>query len=662
MDIEGLLGKASRTAWVSSSVLFLLVVSLILLSQEECVTLLGGYSFWQISIYEKMAQTMNVYFGALCLLQLALYLSTRHAAAKGITTENLKMRIGGTYSVALSAWLMYATFYGLAPASVSVSVKLVLLTFLAYTVVTCLRTYCEVCHTGIVALVRNLMKKYAPALALFAVGFALYVSFVSCSLSEWDSFNFAQALERFDLGAHQPHPPGYALYVFLSRLASLVAGSRLLGLTSVSAMSGALCLLPVYVIVRKMYDHETALVTGFALMSTRMFWLSSEKAVTHMLGTFLMTLAICFLYLGLKGELKFYLMSWPLVGIALGARPSYFPFLGLWLYATLRERDLRKLPMHVTLLSCSVLSWFVPKVLLTGWERFWELIRRQYVYVSTNEFVGARYGMQPVERLLFMLGKFLSCGFGAPTWLWFSPSRLFGLQDIPPVIIFCLLVGLAILGVAPKLRRKWNSKRTFLVLWTVPYFIAVYLTSTPGYPRYFLPIIPPIIIAVVSTTWSTARSIKSSSGQLNLRKGVVFGLVAALIFFNFIHSSRLAATIHSTEVPMVRLARHVRDNYGRNTVVIVFHEYEAFEDNPPRCRYLSAQYDRSQVVEILENLSKRNQTVLITDTSIQYVLGPTIERLGLEKVEVARFEMDPQVETEQYLIVLYALKPRSEAS
>lgn len=146
------------------------------------------------------------------------------------------------------------------------------------------------------------MKRHLSVLALVTGALILYLSFLSHSLSEWDSFNFAMALRRFDLEADQPHPPGYALYVFLSKIAFAVCRNPLVALTSVSAISGGMCLLPVYAVVKKMHDHQTAVVTCLALMSTRMFWLTIEKAITHMLGTFLITLAICLLYLGLTGE------------------------------------------------------------------------------------------------------------------------------------------------------------------------------------------------------------------------------------------------------------------------------------------------------------------------------------------------------------------------
>ncbi len=327
MNVGDEIEKVSRVAWFFSSILFLLLLSVILLSKEEIISAFGGHSFWQVSIYEKTLRTMEICFGTLSLLQFALYLSARRAAAKSTISESLNAQVIGTHSVALSAWLTYAIFYGLAPISVSFSVKIMLFAFFAYTILAVLRTYSEANNRRTVELLGNVAKKYASALMLFGVGLIIYLSFLSCSLSEWDSFNFAQALERFDLGAHQPHPPGYSLYVFLSQMAYAVAGERLVALASVSAISGALCLLPIYAIVKKMYDHQTALVTCLALMSTRMYWLSSEKAVTHMFGTLLMTLAVCFLYFGLEGERRYFLMSWPIVASLLARDPATFRFL-----------------------------------------------------------------------------------------------------------------------------------------------------------------------------------------------------------------------------------------------------------------------------------------------------------------------------------------------
>jgi hypothetical protein len=229
------------------------------------------------------------------------------------------------------------------------------------------------------------------------------------------------------------------------------------------------------------------------------------------------------------------------------------------------------------------------------------------------------------------------------------------MQDAPSILILCVLVALGSFSILSRAGKKWSLRKTFFVLWVVPYFLVVYLVSAPSYPRYFLPILPPMVIAVVSTAWSTARSIKLSRERLNLKARLLYALVVSLILLNFLHSSGLAATIHTTEVPMVRLARYVKSSYGRSAVVIVFHELRAFENHSPGCRVLSAQNHLDEILEILQNFSKKNQIVLITDTAVRYVLEPMIQKLGLVKVEVAKFEIDPQVETEQHMIILYQL-------
>ena len=46
--------------------------------------------------------------------------------------------------------------------------------------------------------------------------------FRSRFLYDLDSVNFALALQRFDPAVHQPHPPGYFLYVCLGKLSNAI--------------------------------------------------------------------------------------------------------------------------------------------------------------------------------------------------------------------------------------------------------------------------------------------------------------------------------------------------------------------------------------------------------------------------------------------------------
>ena len=62
--------------------------------------------------------------------------------------------------------------------------------------------------------------------AALALVFALaHVPFLASSLEDIDSVNFALGVRHFDVAQHQPHPPGYPIYMALGKAAKAVAGA-----------------------------------------------------------------------------------------------------------------------------------------------------------------------------------------------------------------------------------------------------------------------------------------------------------------------------------------------------------------------------------------------------------------------------------------------------
>src|SRR5919109_3285326 len=93
--------------------------------------------------------------------------------------------------------------------------------------------------------------RWVPA-ALAIVYLATHLPWLAPSLEDIDSINFALGLRDFDPAAHQPHPPGYPVYIALGRI-SLAAIERgwptmsspaasALALSFWSAVAGALAL------------------------------------------------------------------------------------------------------------------------------------------------------------------------------------------------------------------------------------------------------------------------------------------------------------------------------------------------------------------------------------------------------------------------------------
>ena len=85
------------------------------------------------------------------------------------------------------------------------------------------------------------------AAALIAATGLTRFLFRSHYLYDIDSVNFALALKRFDTTVHQPHPPGYFLYICLGRLASLIfhdANSALVAISILFSLCGGRVDLP----------------------------------------------------------------------------------------------------------------------------------------------------------------------------------------------------------------------------------------------------------------------------------------------------------------------------------------------------------------------------------------------------------------------------------
>ena len=100
------------------------------------------------------------------------------------------------------------------------------------------------------------MTRPLTAIALCAVAvLATRLPFLAGSLDDIDAVNFALAVGDFDPARHQPHPPGYAIYVLLAKAfaaagAEPSASARPLAL--LSAVAQAALPIPLFVLYRRL--------------------------------------------------------------------------------------------------------------------------------------------------------------------------------------------------------------------------------------------------------------------------------------------------------------------------------------------------------------------------------------------------------------------------
>src|SRR5437764_490422 len=165
---------------------------------------------------------------------------------------------------------------------------------------------------------------WLKALFLFLASFLTLLITRSPGLDEIDSINFAMGVRHFDLWQHQPHPPGYPLYIFLGWLSWLLFGADPdASLHVVSAIGGALLVASWFVIIRLQFNERLAWWIAVCLAVTPVLWMTATKVLTDSLAAGLLSTqilaAVCFSRTGHKTPL---LAATFLGAAAAGARPQ----------------------------------------------------------------------------------------------------------------------------------------------------------------------------------------------------------------------------------------------------------------------------------------------------------------------------------------------------
>ena len=78
------------------------------------------------------------------------------------------------------------------------------------------------------------------ALTAAAVALLIRLPFAAQRMWDHDSVQFALGVERYDLAAHHPHPPGYPLYIGLLKLLNVTGVDSLHGMVALAVLGGAL--------------------------------------------------------------------------------------------------------------------------------------------------------------------------------------------------------------------------------------------------------------------------------------------------------------------------------------------------------------------------------------------------------------------------------------
>ncbi len=289
-------------------------------------------------------------------------------------------------------------------------------------------------------------------------------------LYNWDAVQFALALREFDIAKHQPHPPGYVLYVGLGRLMNATLGDPTQAYVTLAMVFSAATTFTVYWLARALYDRVTAASAGALLAVSPLFWFYGSVGLTYAGEAFGASLMALLASRTLAGSVTHLYLGALCLGLAGGLRQSVLVLLfPLWAAcAVLGVRARVRLVAAAAILVGAVLAWFLPLVWLSGgWSKYLDASRE--LYGST---------MLPTS----LLSGDLETSFRQARYV--LESVLVGLGP--------LAIALGALPFYAR-RRGWATREWFLVTWMAPP-LAFYTLVHFGQAGYVLTFLPALVI------------------------------------------------------------------------------------------------------------------------------------------------------------------------
>jgi hypothetical protein len=337
--------------------------------------------------------------------------------------------------------------------------------------------------------------------ALVGVTILSRLPFMTRTLYAFDSANYALGVRDFyNVAFHQPHPPGYPLYVFFARGLDLLTNDANRALVLEGLLWSAVAVACTIALSRAMFGRTIALLSGVLLVFTVGFWGYGEVAYPYvaLAGE---TAALALLaHAVLAGAAKLLVLLGAVWAISLGVRWDAAIFcipLVIWAgwYASWR---LRLISACVAAIIIGL--WAVPMIALSGG---WEVYRQTL----------ADYLRVWSPQSAYVIGNFASGGDTQATYnLNFLVDYLRQMLGVGLVLILYLLGRRFGPGALTA-----DYRGRLLALWVLPP-LGVYIFAHLGEPGYVLSLAPQASILIGVAIVDLGADLADATGQLRARE------------------------------------------------------------------------------------------------------------------------------------------------
>jgi hypothetical protein len=142
------------------------------------------------------------------------------------------------------------------------------------------------------------------------------------TLWDWDEALFCLGMREFDVTRHQPHPPGFPLFIGLGKLFRLAIDSDFRALQAVNAIASILLFPAVFLYARKLgVRFSTAVIAGALFAFFPNVWFFGGTAFSDVPSIVLVLFAVVFFLDEARQPRKYFLGAF-LLALAAGIRPQ----------------------------------------------------------------------------------------------------------------------------------------------------------------------------------------------------------------------------------------------------------------------------------------------------------------------------------------------------
>ncbi len=359
------------------------------------------------------------------------------------------------------------------------------------------------------------LRWLAAAVAAFAA--LIRLPFAAQRLWDHDSIQFALGVERFDLAAHHPHPPGYPLYIGLLKLLAAIGAEPLHGMVALSIVAGAVgaaCMVLLAAHLFRSKPLAAGLFAGLLYATNPLLWFYGELPLVYAVEGGL-AVVIAYGAVRMTDSRRAFLLTCASFALAGGLRQSTMVLLApLFLYGVFRgwrsgRLSWKAITAGAALAVAIVLAWLVPLWTLAGGVAAYRRIAAEHF--ST---------LLPQTSILY--------GAGPPALLHnLEVSTKWALQGLVPGAAALVLLWMSTPRAVLAGVRALLSRIDWLLAWALPplAFFALFHVTKAGYTLIHLPTL------LLGVALAAAPALAASRTRLLFGTAAAVAIGAVLFLF-----------------------------------------------------------------------------------------------------------------------------------